>query len=87
MESLPGLGPGTKLGLLSHLLICMGLHTRLWVPSFGTVWEGVRHSRLLCLWASVGASACDIGFILLVGSMPWPRVKHGGGCKWSCHLV
>ena len=78
MESLPGLGLGTKLGILGHLLICIGLHTGLWVPSLGTAWEGVRHPRPPRLWASVGASAHDVVFILLVGSTPWPRVKAGG---------
>ena len=38
-------GLGTKLGLLVHSLTCIGLHTRLWVQSLGTTWEGVRHPR------------------------------------------
>ena len=81
MELLPGLGLGTKLGLFGHLRICMGLHTKLWVLSLGIAWEGVWHPRPLRLWVGLGASARDVGFILLVGSTPWPRVKHGRGCK------
>ena len=32
---------------------------------------------------SMGASACDglLGLPKFVGSTPWPRVDHGGGCK------
>lgn len=35
----PGLGPGTKFGILSHLLTYIGLHARLWVWSLSMVWE------------------------------------------------
>ena len=38
--------------------------------------------------ADVGASTHD-GFFdssKSVGSTPWPRVDHDGGCKWSRHI-
>ena len=53
MELPPGLGLRTKLGILGHLLICIGLHTRLWVRSLGMTWEGVRQLRLFGLWAGL----------------------------------
>ena len=53
MESPTRLGLGTILGLLGQSLICMGLHTKLWVQSLGTTWEGVRHPRQLGLWAGL----------------------------------
>ena len=53
MELPLGLGSGTKLGLLGHLLTCIGLHTKLWVRSLGIVWEDVRQLRLLVLWAGL----------------------------------
>ena len=46
MESSPGLGPGTKLSLLGHLLTCIGLHTKLWFRNLGMVWEDVRQPIL-----------------------------------------
>ena len=36
MELPPSLGPRTKLGILGHLLTCIGMHTKLWVWSLGT---------------------------------------------------
>ena len=48
-----GLGLRTKLGFLGHLLTCIGLHTKLWVRSLGTAWEGVRYPRLPVLWAGL----------------------------------
>ena len=53
MELPPSLGLGTKLGLLGHSLTCIGMHTKLWVRSLGTTWEGVRHPRQLGLWAGL----------------------------------
>ena len=50
MELLLGLGLGTKLGLLGHLLTCIGLHTKLWVWSLGITWEGVRQLKPVGLW-------------------------------------
>ena len=37
MKSPPRLGLGTILGLLGQSFTCIGLHTRLWVQSLGTV--------------------------------------------------
>lgn len=48
-KSSPRLGLGTMLGLLGQSLTCMGLHTKSWVRSLGTAWEGVRHLRPLGL--------------------------------------
>ena len=48
-----GLGPRTKLGILSHLYTCIGLHTRLWVRSLGMAYEGVSHLRLPGSWAGL----------------------------------
>ena len=50
MELPSSLGPGTKLGLLGHLLTCIGLHRRSWVQNLGTIWEGVRHPRPPSMW-------------------------------------
>ena len=58
MELPLGLGPGTKLGFLGHLLACICLHTRLWVRSLGTTWECIRHSRSADLWA-------DLNYVLI----------------------
>jgi len=63
MELPPRLGLGTMLGLLSQSLIYMGPHTRLWVQSLGTAWEGVRHPRSLGLWADFHYVL--LGYILL----------------------
>ena len=52
-ESPPSLGIGTKLGLLGHLFTFIGLHTRLWIWSLGTAWEGVRHPISPSLWANL----------------------------------
>ena len=52
VESPPRLGLGTILGPLGQSLTYMGPHTRLWVRSLDTVWEGVRHPRSPGLWAN-----------------------------------
>ena len=53
MELPLGLDLGTKLGLLGHLLTCIGLHTKLRVQSFGIAWEGVKQLRPPGLWAGL----------------------------------
>ena len=53
VKSPPRLGLGTILGFSSQLLTYMSPHTRLWVRSLGTTWEGVRHPRQLGLWAGL----------------------------------
>ena len=37
IESPPRFGLGIILGLLGHLLTCIGLYTKLWVQSLGTI--------------------------------------------------
>ena len=46
-------GLGTMLGCLGQSLTCIVLHTRLWVRSLYTAWEGVWHPRLPGLWAGL----------------------------------
>jgi len=53
MKLPPKLGLGTILSLLGQSLTCIGLHTKLWIRNFGTIWKGVRHSRPPGLWASL----------------------------------
>ena len=51
----------------------------------GTHWSQTFLSPVeLTLWAQVPAMSWK-GFPI-VGSTHWPRVDHGGGCKWSRHL-
>ena len=40
------------------------------------------------LWVQALATVFFGSFLQkFVGSMPWPRVDHGEGCKWSRHLI
>ena len=53
MELPPRLGLGIILCPLGHSFTYIGLHTKLWVRSFDTTWEGVRHPRLPSFLASL----------------------------------